>query len=293
MVHIHGAYGPSFVRKLILFTVGKCLGCRIIFQIHAGHFERYFESCRPWTRLLLRYVLRSADAVVALSESLKEEIDAVLNSRRKIHVVGNPIDTRKYRPAAQRTSAPSTLKLLFLGAIIKPKGVYDLIESAKRLVREGFQISLTLAGDREIARAKRQSEQAGLGGVVQFPGWLAEPQKLEVLRDSDVLLLPSYTEGLPLSVLEAMACGLPVVCTAVGGLRDLVVNGENGFVIDPGDVDALTECTARLLRNNALRRQIGRNNVGKIKNDYSLNVIAKKIGRLYDEVLGITRSDDQ
>src|SRR5207249_9601000 len=110
--------------------------------------------------------------------------------------------------------------------------------------------------------------------------WLAETQKLELLRDSDLLLLPSYTEGLPLSVLEAMACGLPVVCTAVGGLRDLVAEAENGFVIAPGDVDALTDLTARLLRNNTLRRQMGRNNVAKIKNDYGLDVIAKKIGTL-------------
>src|SRR5881296_1921161 len=174
LVHIHAAYGPSFLRKLIMFSVSKCLGCRVIFQIHAGHFDRHFENSPPLTRFFLSYVLRTADALVALSESLKGEIEAVLSSRGKIHVIGNPIDTSKYRPA-NRMRAPSRgYKLLFLGAIIKPKGVYDIIESAKRLVREGFQINLTMAGDREIARVKQQCGEAGLDGVIRFPGWLAE-----------------------------------------------------------------------------------------------------------------------
>jgi glycosyltransferase involved in cell wall biosynthesis len=285
LVHIHAAYGPSFVRKLIFFIASKCLGCRIIYQIHAGYFDRYYTNSPRLTRVFLDYVLRTADAVVALSDSLKGEIGAVVRSCRGIHVIGNPLDVSKYKPIGQAEPSTGAHRLLFLGAVIKPKGVYDIIESARRLVSEGFPIRLTMAGDREIAQAKQRSEQAGLGGVIQFPGWVPEARKLELLDDADLLLLPSYTEGLPLSVLEAMACGLPIVCTSVGGLRDLVIHGENGFVIEPGDVDALTHYTGRLLRDKALRNEMGRNNIAKINKDYSIDVIAKKLGQLYGDLL--------
>lgn len=285
LVHIHAAYGPSFVRKFIFFAASKALGCRVIYQIHAGYFDRYYHSSPRRIRTLLGYVLRKADAVVALTESLKGEIASVSEAGRPIHVIGNPMDVSKYRPAGEAGRRQDPQRLLFLGAIIQPKGVYDIIDSIRRLVKDGHRIRMVMAGDREIEQAKRKSREAGLGEVIEFPGWVAEPRKLELLRDSDVLLLPSYTEGLPLCVLEAMACGLPVVCTAVGGLRDLVVHGVNGFVMEPGDVAALARHADVLLRNDSLRRDIGNNNIAKIASEYSVEAIGCKLRQLYAEVL--------
>jgi len=219
-----------------------------------------------------------------LSPSLEQEIAALSTVRVPIHVVGNPIDIDTYKPIPRSSGYRNAHRLLYLGAIIKTKGVYDIIECSKQLVAEGLKVRVTLAGDREMEKAKQRSKEAGLEEIIDLPGWVSESRKLEFLGNSDLLLLPSYTEGMPLCVLEAMACGLPVVCTGVGGLRDLVVHGENGFVHKPGDVEALTRHTRCLLKDEALRERMGRNNTAKIRDNYSSDVIARKLSALYGDL---------
>ena len=118
-----------------------------------------------------------------------------------------------------------------------------------------------------------------------MPGWVSEATKIHLLRTSDLLLLPSYKEGLPLCVLEAMASGLPVICSDAGGLGDLVRDGENGLVLAAGDVETMAHHIAALIRDPSLRQQMGQRNARKVQDYYSLPVIAKAIGELYRETL--------
>jgi glycosyltransferase involved in cell wall biosynthesis len=201
-----------------------------------------------------------------------------------VAVIGNPIDTSIYKPGPRRTGRSEAARLVFLGAIIKNKGVYDLVESAQLLKSHGLEPHFTIAGDREIDQLKAHCEAAGVEDLFEFPGWVSETKKLSLLWDSDLLILPSYAEGLPLCVLEAMACGLPIVCTDVGGLSDLVRHGDNGLVFRPGDIAALAQHISTLLKDDSMRRRIADNNVAKINRDYAVEMVAKRIEKLYSEV---------
>ena len=284
LVHIHSSSGPSFWRKSILLMIAKCMGCKVIFQIHSGAFIDYYQRGGRTFRFFMRRLLGSADSIVVLSDSWKVKMQEICGARGCLEVIGNPIDTGKYRSRRVFKDGAPNARLLFLGALIKGKGVYDIVECTRLLKARGLALEVTLAGNRELEQVRRCSERAGVEDMIHLPGWVSEPEKLELLKRSDLLLLPSYWEGLPLCVLEAMACGLPVVCTNVGGMVDLVTDGENGFLVAPGDVDALADCIAKLVQDPTLRNEMGRRNTEKTQNLYSLPVISQKLADLYRKV---------
>ena len=285
LVHLHSGYGASLLRKLMFNVVARSAGCHTIFHIHGGDFDKYYERSSMVVKRIIEYFLRNVDAIVVLSNSLEKEIAALSSMRVPIYVVGNPIDVRKYKPVHRSNGQCGTHRLLFLGSITKAKGVYDIMESVQHLVAQGLKVHVTLAGDREIEQAKQRAKEISAQDIIELPGWVSESRKLEFLSNADLLLLPSYTEGMPLCVLEAMACGLPIVCTDVGGLADLVAHGENGFVVKPGDVESLTRYTRCLLGDEALRRRMGLNNVAKIAHNYSADIIVGKLSRIYGQLI--------
>ena len=280
-MHIHSSIGISFWRKSLLLCLAKLLGCRVIFQIHSGEFLEFYHARDGTRRRLIWHVLNAADQIVVLTSSWKEKIGGIPGNSSKITVIGNPVDTIKYKPRRSVENQGQHIELLFLGVLIRAKGVYDIIECMCLLKEQGLPVRATLAGDREIDQVRSASKNAGVEELIRLPGWVSEKQKIELLNASDVLLLPSYAEGLPLSVLEAMAFGLPIICTNVGGLTDLVTDGENGFVSAPGDVQALARSVAKLANDSYLRRQMGLRNLQKIQNEFSLKTIAQRMGGLY------------
>lgn len=281
LVHIHSSDGFSFWRKALLLFLGKGLGCRVIFQIHSGEFLDFYRAQGSASQSFIRRVLRTADQIVVLTNSWKQKIGSFIASPAKITVVGNPVDTLKYKPCQRANSPPTAPRALFLGILVKAKGVYDIVECLRLLKEQGLLMRATLAGDREIDQVRTASKKAGVEEFIHLPGWVSEPTKLELLKASDMLLLPSYAEGLPLCVLEAMACGLPIVCTNVGGLPDLVTDGENGLLLASGDVPALARSVAKLAKDSSLRQRMGLRNLQKVQNEYSLRAIGQRIGGLY------------
>jgi glycosyltransferase involved in cell wall biosynthesis len=281
LVHLHSSNGPSFLRKCLFFFLSKGTGCRVVFQIHSGGFLDYYEASGRVMRFVIRYVLRASDHVVVLTASWKERMEKLLGDAANISVIGNPIDTSRYHPFPKDNDPSRNVRLLFLGALIRPKGVYDIVDCMRRLKGQGLRPRVTLAGDRELDQVRRYSIESGVEELIELPGWVSEQTKLELLKASDLLLLPSYKEGLPLCVLEAMACGLPVICTGVGGLGDLVAHGENGFIMVPGDSEAMAAHITKLVQDSSLREQMGSRNARAVQNSYSLLVIAQQVASLY------------
>src|SRR5437867_1437206 len=137
LVHIHSSTGPSLFRKVFLFCVSRCMGCRVIFQIHSGHFLDYYAGSGYLVRFLIDHVLRSARLNVALTDSWGRKIRALTVECAPVEVVANPIDTSVYKPGQRRTRPSEVPHVLFLGAIIKAKGAYDVVESFKLLKSQG------------------------------------------------------------------------------------------------------------------------------------------------------------
>ena len=135
--------------------------------------------------------------------------------------------------------------LLFLGLLGKNKGIYDLLECIRdHKVEFQGKLKLYIGGNGEIEHVKQLIKEYGIADIVIFEGWVSGDKKIELLNKSDAYILPSYKEGLPISILEAMSYGMPIISTPVGGIPEIVSNGENGYLVEPGNKEDIYNNTA-------------------------------------------------
>ncbi|OAF13576.1 hypothetical protein AYJ54_43380 [Bradyrhizobium centrolobii] len=157
----------------------------------------------------------------------------------------------------KREPAPNgPVRISFLGELGKRKGTPQLVEALGRL-DDGLDWTATIAGNGQIQETKSRAEQLGIGDRVKVPGWLDSQATNEVLRGSDIFVLPSFAENLPMSILEAFAYGLAVVATPVGAVADVINDGSNGLLVPVGNVDALASALRRLIVDGQFRDSLG------------------------------------
>ena len=143
-----------------------------------------------------------------------------------------------------------------------------------------------LAGSGEIEKLQAIIEEKGISQYFSFPGWVRKEEKENLLKNADIFLLPSYTEAMPMSILEAMGYGLPIVTTNVGGIPQLVEDGKNGYMTDPGNIDSFVKAILKLISNNELIYDMGKKGIEKAYEKYSLEKHLEKVCKLYENVLG-------
>lgn len=204
---------------------------------------------------VIGFLWRRAAAVVANSDGLAE-LARRFAPDVPVTVVPNGVDAGLFRPAdAPSPPSPAPLRLLVVGRLVRQKGV-DLILEA--MARTPVPLDLTVVGDGGARPAlEAQAAALGLQTRVRFAGWLERTALPDAYRAADLFVFPSRDEGMPNVVLEAMATGLPVAATDIAGNRDLVVDGETGFLLPVDDVAALTAALERLAANPDLRRRMG------------------------------------
>ena len=252
LVHVHCASRASFWRKALFMAVAHAARCPVILHLHGGGFARFYEEeCGLLGRWLVRRVLARAACIVAVSERWRNWL-AQLQANPNLVCIPNPVAL----PPAVVPRGPRNV-VLFLGRIEPAKGIPELLDAFAGL-RPGVPDALLVcAGEGDIEAAERQARRLGLGDAVRFPGWIDGEEKRAWLARAALFVLPSHAEGLPMSLLEAMAAGLPVVASAVGGIPDVVHDGVNGYLVAPGDRVALLRAMGRVLGDPQLGAALG------------------------------------
>lgn len=235
IVHIHTASYNSFYRSAIFVLLSKFLGCKVILHIHGGGFKDFYKT----NPRLIRRILEITDCLIVLSRSWKNLFESI-TKKPLIRVVPNPVVLPSNEDLDHREHSP-LLRLLFLGLLDQQKGIYDLLQvlADHKAEFEG-RVLLNVAGNGDVDSFERAVRKMGLEQLVAFHGWVSGDKKKELLLNSDVFILPSYAEGLPMAVLEAMAYGLVIVSTSVGAIPE-VVSQDYGYLIAPGDQKALLD----------------------------------------------------
>lgn len=203
-----------------------------------------------------------ADAaiVACISDFARSQVAAVARPRdmAKLHTVRCGIDVEQFRPRAG-TPAPPAGAILCVGALAQRKGVATLLDALALLRREHAEATLTLAGDGpERAALERRARELGIGGAVRFLGAVAHERLPELYAQAQLFCLPSFAEGVPTVLMEAMATEVPVVATAIAGVPELVEHERSGLLVPPARADLLAAALARLLADDALRDRLGR-----------------------------------
>jgi len=283
LVHLHMSSAGSFFRKAVLFWTARAFRVPVLVHIHSGRFDRFHDRLPGPLRWAVRGVLTQAAVVVTLGEGWAARISRIA-PRARVEILPNAVVMPE--PAPPRADGP--LSVVFLGAICEAKGAFGLLEAWAKLAAEWdgrVTARLTLAGDRGVDEARRTIADLGIEGSAQVRDWLPAPEVAALLGSADVFVLPSRSEGQPMSVLEAMAHGVCVVASGVGGIPELVEDGRSGVLVPPGDVDALVNALRRVLDDRDLRESLGGAARRRVLSEFDVDVVWRRLEALYREVI--------
>lgn len=244
-------------------------------------FAKHYKLLRP----LVRRLWQDADAVVAVSNGLRDYAFQT-TPELPIEVITNAIELSVFTPPAHR-NGDGPVKLLFVGRFNAFKNVEKLIEAAGRLKDMGvdnFELQLVGEGERR-ARVEQLVVAEGLTKRVRFLGWVGREDIVEQYRQADLFVTATTWEGMPNTVLEGMACGLPVVATRASGLEELVREGVNGYLVNINDPGALADRLAKLISNPYERRRMSKESRKIAEQEFAWEYIAEQYERIYTRIL--------
>ena len=278
--------GASLAEKGLMCILARLLGKRVVLCIRYGPFRSRRFRFINW--LFAKLVIKSCHVIICQSPIAADRLKKYFGCREsRITVIPNWIDADRYTRTSENPTPQQPRKrpaiVLFVGLLEQRKGVHHLLEAFHQLVEEGISARLVICGSGpERDTLERQSRQLGISDRVQFRGWVSNDDVIAEFHQADVFVLPTFAEGLPNALLEAMACNLPVVTTPVDGIPSVVEDGLNGFLVPPGESDALAKGIRPLLQNPELGIKMGQTNRAAIlENHHILNVwprIAKTLG---------------
>ena len=277
IIHIHGASKASFWRKRIFIRIAKIFKKKIVFHCHGAEFKNFTKVHHK----AVSKTLNKCDCIIALSESWKKWFEEEFHHPNVV-VIKNVIPKPVIK---EKSEADGLFRLLFLGRLGKRKGIYDLLDVmiANKEAYNG-RLQLLLGGDGDIEEVNQIITNEKLERIVKYEGWVSGNKKVELLNMADAYILPSYNEGLPISVLEAMSYELPIISTRVGGIPEILEDGTNGFIMEPGDKKAIKEAIERLMDDEDLRKKMGQKSALMVKAHLPEHV-EKQLKELYDHLL--------
>lgn len=245
-VHLHTAADGSFRRNSQLIRMIRMFDKRIILHIHASRFKDFFNESTEKGKNDILYILNCTDRLIVLSRSWKEWFMSQGMAEEKITVLHNITPNPTYIPEAK--TEDGRLHLLFMGEIGHRKGVFDILKALRDHQEEiAGKIELRIGGNRQEELLLSRIKEYGLEDMVIFEGWVSGEKKLRLLNWADVYILPSFNEGLPISILEAMSYGCPIISTPVGGIPEVVT--DNGTLVTPGDTEEIFAAIRKYLND--------------------------------------------
>lgn len=237
IIHIHGAANASFYRCKIFINLAKKLKKKVILHEHAADFVEFYQNSNDKTNI--SQILNKCDCLIVLSESWKEYFSSIGVDKNKIYVLNNIVSPPNFKDVPRKDYK---LHLMFMGEISKRKGGFDLLQAISDN-KEYFKdkLLLRMGGNEVDGNIQTFIKEHQLEEFVSYEGWISGDKKTECLNWEDVYILPSYNEGLPIAILEAMSYKHPIISTPVGGIPEIIKTQENGILVHPGNKKEIAE----------------------------------------------------
>ena len=278
--HIHVADRRSFYRKLAYFEEAHLTGVPVVVHIHGAVFEA-FHDAHPTNAAAIRHMFRRAAKVLVLHKKIFEKSVRWTGGDANVEILYNPVELQTFDPPKER-SPDARPTVLMMGEIGERKGAFDLVQTIPTVLQTVPNAYFRFAGNGETEELQRMANELGIGDHVDVMGWTSGDAKIAAFQSADVYCLPSYAENLPVSILEAMAARLPVVSTPIAGTPEEVLEGKTGFLVPPGDKDALSDRLIRLLDNKSLRSTMGMAGRKHAEENFDNEVVCKRLIALWE-----------
>ena len=279
VAHLHTAERGSFWRKSFLLRIYHKFGIKVVMHHHAAEFEEFYENCSEKQKVKIRKALEDADMNIVLSERLVPMIKDK-EPKAKVAVLYNAVQTYPKNPYNADAKG-----VLFLGRLGMRKGTFDLLDAIKRLDDKiPKEIKFYLCGDGEIERVKERVSNLNIEHRISHIGWIDGIQKENILQNTMINVLPSYNEGLPMTILETMARGVPNISTRIASIPEVIRDGENGYMITPGDVESLAMYIEKLVNDAELRGKFSCASYELVTKNFSLDSNIEKLKKIYQSL---------
>jgi glycosyltransferase involved in cell wall biosynthesis len=290
IAHIGTAAGLSFLKNSICVTVAKIFGAHVLFHPHCSLSFLYHERSK-WWRWYFRQVISQTDGVIAISKEWLQLPS--IRPGSEVYYLPNAINTNEYHNLANEKLAQlrkdGPIRILYLGNLGKEKGSFDLLIAAYDLHSHGINMIFDLVGGElnhgELQLLNGEVKKQELEDVVRIHDPAYGSDKLAYLREADIFVFPSYFEGMPMAILEAMACGLPIVASRVGGIPDLIEDGVNGILVEPGKPDQIAFTLRKLGNDYKLRNSMAKANSKAVCEKYDIEQHVTKLINIYTIIL--------
>lgn len=278
LVHVNTPYHWAMLRDGLIVWLGWVFRVPVVLHFHGGDFPSFSSGLPSPLDWLLRCTLRRTRLLVAITRQTELYLGQVANGDR-VHYLPNfvAIESRLAKRTVERDSS-SRVKFLFVGWMIPAKGLNEVLEAASRIPEAEFVfVGPFLPGSEEEIRDRATR----IGSHVVVKGPLPHEDVQRLYLEADALVLPSYREGFPIVVLEAMAAGLPILATRVGAIPDVVRDGVDGFLIEPRDSVILEETLKHFTEDPAIGRRLGENARQRVRENFALEVVIAQLRDLY------------
>lgn len=288
IVHIHTCSGATLWRNSLDVLVVRTLGRHALLHIHGAQFHLFLERLSRPQALFVKVLLRMCDRVIVLGQGWKSLLDTWCEPSRVV-VVTNGVSL-----PAPVAAVRDPFLVICLANYEQRKGQRDLIAAAARLRAGGREVHVALLGfesqpgNRE--KLLNHAAAVGVAAFVSIPGPVVGADKEAWWSRSSCFCLPSYDEGLPMAMLEAMALGLPIVATKVGAIPEAVIDGQEGLLYRAGDIDALTAHLQALFDDPAIARRLASAGRERVKRDFTLDASALALRRICEDVTASRRT---
>jgi 1,4-alpha-glucan branching enzyme len=234
-----------------------------------------------YERTVGRFVLSRSTWLIAVSPAVRAHLVELGAPDARISVIPNGVDLERFYPAVNVKQGPRVV--MFVGRLISNKGPDTFLRALLQLRSEGSSFKAVFVGDGPM-RAQLEEQAKSLGPSVEFAGQI--PDVAPLLRQADILVRPSLTEGLPLGILEAMASGVSVIASDIAGNRDLIRHGDNGLLVPPNDSSALAQAIRALLEDTSRRKKLAGSAMQTV-GQYGWDSIASRTGAMLASVANV------
>ena len=278
IVHVHISRRASFYRKSVFISQAYKRGKKIIIHVHNGAIEQFYrDECNDRQKSYFKKIFLMADTVILLSNDLMPFFSEFID-QNKITILPNSIIIPDYL-----RNNYSDMNILFLGRLNREKGIFDFLESIYYISGKYPDIHAYVAGDGDLSECKLYCQKKEIENRVTFTGWISGRQKEELLEKCGIFVLPSYSEGMPIALLEAMSYRCIIIATNVGGIPEIINNGRNGFLVEPGNISQLCSCLENVL-NSVNRKEIAECAYTIVNHKYNISNNLQSLLNIYNQL---------
>ena len=282
IVHFHTAEKNSFWRKTALMEIAYFFNKKVIMHMHGATFKDFYSNASEVVQKRILLKIQKMHKIIVLSNSWQEWFISIGISPQKIAIINNII----CHPRVHPTNSNSTkIHLLFLGEIGDRKGIFDILKTIyENHVYFSQRIVFKIGGNKNEDKLKERIKEYHLEDFVCFEGWVSGEKKEELLSWADIYILPSFNEGLPIGILEAMSYNCAIIASSVGGIPDIITHNKNGMLVAPGNTCEIYQALKLLIDDRDRLRSFQMMNNHLITSYYPECVI-KQLQTLYLQLL--------